>query len=242
MTSSFEALVLCYHAISDRWEHALAMRQNVVERQLAGLLARGYRPVPAEQVMSGRAGDLHVTFDDAYRSVVPLLPTLQRLGIPATIFVSSDYADEGRALAVPELAAEVAAQPDQLETLDWSGLRELAQHDVEIGSHTLSHAHLTQLSDVELERELGESRERVADEIHRPCRFFAYPYGEHDSRVRSAVKAAGYEAAFALHASARPLDPYAVPRVGLYRRDGRLRSRLKLSGRGRSTRLRRRAH
>jgi peptidoglycan/xylan/chitin deacetylase (PgdA/CDA1 family) len=239
MTSSFKALVVCYHAISDRWEHALAIRQKVVERQLADLLARGYRPVSAEQVISGRAGFLHITFDDAYRSIVALLPTLQRLGIPATIFVSSDYADEGRALAVPELAAEAAAQPAELETLDWSGLRDVAQRGLAIGSHTLSHAHLTRLSDAELKRELRESRERVADEIRRPCRFFAYPYGEHDSRVRSAVKAAGYEAAFALHRSARPFDPYSVPRVGLYRRDGRLRSRLKLSAMSRGIGVRR---
>jgi peptidoglycan/xylan/chitin deacetylase (PgdA/CDA1 family) len=232
MASRFDALVLCYHAISDAWEHALAIPQPVVERQVRRLLARGYRPASAEEALSGRPRLLHVTFDDAYRSIRPVLPTLQRLGVQVTVFVSADYADDGRPLGVPELMADVRSQPHELETLDWTALRELAESGVEIGSHTLTHPHLTRLSDAEVERELKGSRERLTDELGRQCRFFAYPYGEHDSRVRARVKEAGYTAAFALQ-DRQPSDGYAVPRVALYRRDGALRSRLKTSGLGR---------
>jgi peptidoglycan/xylan/chitin deacetylase (PgdA/CDA1 family) len=72
-----------------------------------------------------------------------------------------------------------------------------------------------------------EARERIAAELRRPCRFLAYPYGEHDARVRAAARAAGYEAAFALRSSEWRPDRYALPRVDLYRRDGDLRARLK---------------
>jgi peptidoglycan/xylan/chitin deacetylase (PgdA/CDA1 family) len=238
VTSRFDGLVLCYHAISESWEHQLAIPQHVVERQIAGLLARGHRPVSASEVLAGRVG-LHVTFDDAFRSVAALLPSLERLGVRSTIFVSANYADHGDPLSVAELADAVAAQPGELETMDWNGLRAVAERSVEIGSHTCTHAHLRSLSDAELASELCDSRERIAAELGRPCRFFAYPYGEHDARIRAAVKAAGYEAAFALRSASRQFDRYAVPRVDLYRRDGRLRVRLKVSAFGRWVRAHR---
>ena len=228
--SDFRPLVLCYHAVSDGWEHALAVTPRAFERQLRSLLRRGYRPLAADGLLEGPRLGLHVTFDDAYRSVLEALPVLRRLGLPATIFVSTGFADAGgRPLDVPELAAEAAAQPDELATMSWDELRATAGEGVEIGSHTVSHPHLPRLSDAELERELGEARRRVEDEIGRRCRFFAYPYGEHDERVRDAVRRAGYDAAFALAAGASRSNLHALPRIDLYRRDSLLRATLKTS-------------
>jgi peptidoglycan/xylan/chitin deacetylase (PgdA/CDA1 family) len=95
-----------------------------------------------------------------------------------------------------------------------------------VGSHTVTHAHLTRVTDGELARELKESRERLEAELARPCRFLAYPYGEEDDRVRRAARAAGYEAAFGLSSDRAP-DRYAVPRVGIWRKDGLARVTLK---------------
>jgi peptidoglycan/xylan/chitin deacetylase (PgdA/CDA1 family) len=145
--------------------------------------------------------------------------------VPATIFVCSALAADGAAVDVAELAGERAAYPDELLTMDWMTLRRLADAGVEIGSHTRTHAHLTQLDDDTLERELVDSRREIAEALGRPCRFLAYPYGEEDARVRAAACAAGYDAAFGL--SGGRGDRMSVPRVGLYRRDTRLRVRLK---------------
>jgi peptidoglycan/xylan/chitin deacetylase (PgdA/CDA1 family) len=225
----FRPLVLCYHAISDGWEHALAVTPRAFARQLRSLVGRGYRPLAADRLLLGPRRGLHVTFDDAYRSVLSALPTLRALGLPATIFVSTGFADEGRPLDVPELAAEAAAHPDELATMRWDELRAIAGDDVEIGSHTVSHPHLSRLSDAELDDELAASRARVEDELRRPCRFFAFPYGEHDARVQAAVRRAGYEAAFALGAGSDRANPFALPRSDLYRRDSLLRATLKTS-------------
>jgi len=172
---------------------------------------------------------MHVTFDDAYESVANALPILERLRLPATVFACSDYANDGRPLDVPELAAEVAAHPAELATMDWDALRALSERGLEIGSHTSTHPHLTRLSDSELHRELRESRSRLEDELSRPCRFLAYPYGENDVRVREAARRAGYEAAFGLRERFTAPDRFALPRADLYRRDRPLRARLKTS-------------
>jgi peptidoglycan/xylan/chitin deacetylase (PgdA/CDA1 family) len=225
----FRSLVLCFHGISDEWEHSLAVRPALLERVLRALRRRGYRPVRAGDVLGGSRSLLHVTFDDAYTNVWGAVPVLERLAVPATVFACAGFADTGRPLDVPELAAEASAHPEHLATMDWDELRELAERGVEIGAHTVSHPHLPRLSDDELARELGDSRARCEEELRRPCRFLAYPYGEADSRVHTAAQRAGFEAAFVLHGPSRPLNLYALPRVDLYRRDSFARSLLKTS-------------
>ena len=227
MSKRFQPLVLCYHAVSDSWPHHLAVTPRAFERQLSSIRLRGYRPVTAGEAVSARGRMFHVTFDDAYKSVARALPTLERLRVPATVFACSSFADNGRPLAVPELAAQASAYPDELATMDWDQLRDLVDRGVEVGSHTLTHAHLTQLGDAELESELRDSRERIEAALDRPCRFVAYPYGEDDERVHRAARAAGYAAGFAAPGRLVPASVYALPRVGIWRADGILRVTLK---------------
>jgi peptidoglycan/xylan/chitin deacetylase (PgdA/CDA1 family) len=230
--SSFP-LVLCYHGVSAEWTSGLAVAPEAVERQLSALVGRGYRGIAAEEVATRRGRLLHVTFDDAYTSIQGALPALERLGVPSTVFVCTGLADQGLPVDVPELAAERRAFPDELVTLDWDGLRGLAERGVEIGSHSRTHAHLTQLSDRELASELQDSRAAIEEALRRPCRYLAYPFGEQDARVRRHAETAGYEAAFALPGRLVPLHRYALPRIGVYRRDTLTRVRLKASRPGR---------
>lgn len=227
--SRLRPLVLCYHAVSDHWPHALAVGPAALEAQLRRLLARGFRPVGAAETLRAGRNGLHVTFDDAFRSVEHALPVLERLGVRATVFACSGLAEAGLPLDVPELADDVARYPDELVTMSWDELRALAERGVEVGSHTVSHPHLPRLSDEELARELGESRDRLEDELGRPCRFLAYPFGDEDERVRTAARAAGYDGAFALPGRADSDDAHAIPRVGIWREDTRLRAALKTS-------------
>jgi peptidoglycan/xylan/chitin deacetylase (PgdA/CDA1 family) len=230
-TSRFEPIVLCYHAVSEDWNHPLAVRLPRLERQLASVLRRRYRPVSAEATVGGRGKLLHVTFDDAFESIWRAIPTLERLGVPVTVFACPQFAEEGRPLDIPELQAEAAAHPDELRTMSWDGLRALCERGVEIGSHTASHAHLTARSDSELAVEIRDARTRIEDELNVPCRFLAYPHGEHDARVRDTARRAGHDAAFGLarSASLKHFDRYALARIDLYRSDNRLRTGVKTS-------------
>lgn len=225
----FTSVVLCYHAVSASWNDILSVRPQALERQLHLMLALRYRPAPANAVMDGSGRLLHVTFDDAFRSVWNAVPVLERLRVHATVFACSDLAAQGAVLSVPELAVEAHAHPEELATLDWDGLGELAERGFEIGSHTKTHARLTTLSDAELRAELLESRARVQDELGVPCRFLAYPYGAHDERVRAAARRSGYEAAFALPGRTERTDLFALPRVGIWRHTGPFRTAVKTS-------------
>src|SRR5205823_5130982 len=134
----------------------------------------------------------------AFRSIAEVAAALVDLGVEVVVFACSDFADGGRALGIPELRDEAKQYPKALATLNWNGLRALAERGVEIGSHAASHRRLSRLPDTELARELRDSKRRIEAEIGRPCRLLSYPYGEADDRCRAAAREAGYEAAYTL--------------------------------------------
>jgi peptidoglycan/xylan/chitin deacetylase (PgdA/CDA1 family) len=191
-------LVLCYHAVSPTWEHRLCIHPDLLLRQVRAL---------------SRLWHVHATFDDAFRSASTVFPALERLGVSVQIFVCTRYARAGAPLAIPELAGD---DPAQLATMSWDELREHAARGIRMGSHAVSHAHLTRLGDDELRHELGDSKAEIEAELGRRCSELAYPYGEHDGRVRTATRAAGYDRAYALRGLKG--DQYALPRADLYRR------------------------
>ena len=156
---------------------------------------------------------MRVTFDDGFRSAAAVFPQLRRLGVPVQLFICSGYAGDGRALAISELDGDDEAE---LATMTWDELREHADDGVSIGAHTVSHPHLPTLVDDELRRELRDSKDEIEDVLGRPCLDFAYPYGEHDGRVRAAAQAAGFQRAYGLAQGAWG-EPYALPRLDLYR-------------------------
>ena len=156
---------------------------------------------------------LRVTFDDAFRSIASVIPALEDRELEITIFVCTGFARAGAPLTIPELATE---DPRQLATMTWEELRELNSRGIAVGSHTVSHAHLPLLLDGEIRRELSESKEAIESELSSPCLELAYPYGEHDVRVRSLARQAGYGRAFGLRG--RHGDPFSLPRLDLYRR------------------------
>jgi peptidoglycan/xylan/chitin deacetylase (PgdA/CDA1 family) len=109
--------------------------------------------------------------------------------------------------------------PGQVERKDgdrmsWSQIRELDAAGVEIGSHSVSHPHLTALDDKQLEEELVASKQALEDKLGKPVTAFAYPYGEYDRRVVESVIDSGYSCAFTtrhLYAS-RDSNVFQIPR------------------------------
>jgi peptidoglycan/xylan/chitin deacetylase (PgdA/CDA1 family) len=69
----------------------------------------------------------------------------------------------------------------------------------DIGSHTLTHANLAELPRDQARREIVDSRKEIEDEVGRPVRWFAYPFGGRDqfrADLLPLVHEGGYEACF----------------------------------------------
>jgi peptidoglycan/xylan/chitin deacetylase (PgdA/CDA1 family) len=228
-----DTLGVCYHAVSDRWPVEWAVTPAQLRAQLELLVDRGYRGRTFHDAVTTptSARTLVVTFDDAFSSVLDLaFPILSALGLPATVFVVTDFADGGRPLEWPGVEGWVGgAHAAEVRGLSWSELGTLADAGWEVGSHTRSHPRLTELDDAALADELQGSRDACERALGRKCLSVAYPYGDFDARVVAAAADAGYEAAATLpNAPGRP-SPLAWPRVGVYRKDSLRRFRLKIS-------------
>jgi peptidoglycan/xylan/chitin deacetylase (PgdA/CDA1 family) len=125
--------------------------------------------------------------------------------------------------------------------LSWDEIRGMAGNGFDIGSHTLSHAILAELTPPEARRELAGSRRRLEEELNLPVRALAYPNGttlDFNPQVEALTREAGYSAAFTLvPGPARSPEvrsnPMAIRRTAVYLPDGDRRFRAKLAGGGR---------
>jgi len=228
-----DLLVLCYHAVSERWTAPLSVTPAALQHQLMALLKRGYRATTFTRALSQAEGGkrLVVTFDDAYRSVYQLArPILSELGVPATVFVPVHFVDSGAPMAWPGTDRWLGTTHEsELTGMTWSEIRSLADNGWEIGSHTLSHPRLTQIGNAALEKELVASRQRCEDRLGRTCYSLAYPYGDVDERVVRATERAGYVTAAGLPKRLDSRGPLEWPRIGVSHADSARRFALKVS-------------
>ena len=228
-----DVLVLCYHAVSEEWPAALSVTPRRLERQLAGLVARGYRGATfRDAVLNPTASrTLAVTFDDAYRSVIDLAgPILRDLQIPATVFVPTAFAGTEQPMAWPGIDQWLEGpHEDELMPMSWEELGRLADEGWEVGSHTRTHPRLPEIDRAALREELQLSRAECERRLSTPCTSLAYPFGDHDVAVVEAAREAGYSAAGTLPSRFRSPSALRWPRVGIYHGDSELRFRCKAS-------------
>ncbi len=231
-------LVLCYHAVSDKWESPLAVSREALRRQLSLLLDRGYKGTTFTAAITGKsdARTVAVTFDDGYRSVFEhAFPVLAEFGLPGTVFIPTGFVGWRQPMAWPGIEQwATGAHAEELVPMSWDNLRSLVTSGWEVGSHSVSHPRLTTVPDAVLRAELDDSRDECEQRLQTRCRSLAYPYGDHDRRVVEAAGQAGYDAAAVLDRTARAPRPLAWPRVGIYGADSHGRFRLKVSSLTRS--------
>lgn len=221
-TGPSDALVLCYHAVSETWPADLSIAPDRLRAHLQHLAGKGYRGVTFSGLVSGAPTGkvVAVTFDDGYRSVVDLAaPILAELGWPGTLFVPTDHIGSEQPMAWPGIEQWLGTEHEhELMPMGWDEVRKLRDGGWEIGSHTCTHPKLTQIPAERLERELAESRRICAEELG-ACESIAYPYGDHDAGVIAVTAAAGYAAAATLPDGAPRPAPLAWPRIGIYNSD-----------------------
>jgi peptidoglycan/xylan/chitin deacetylase (PgdA/CDA1 family) len=79
--------------------------------------------------------------------------------------------------------------------MSWEQIRELGRAGHEIGSHSMTHPLLPDLTDSQIEDEVATSRSRLSSITGAEVASFCYPNGSYDARCLSAVRDAGYACA-----------------------------------------------
>ena len=175
--SGGRSVILTYHSLDDS-ESVISIPPALFRRQMEFLAASGIPVVPLDQALH-RPGSIAITFDDGFCNLLDhAVPVLERLRLPATIFVVSEYC--GRNNNWPSQPHGV---PD-LPLLSWDKLSALPPL-ISLGAHTMTHPDLRRLSAEECERELCVCQGQIEQHLGRPVRCLAYPYGASSPQVRS---------------------------------------------------------
>jgi peptidoglycan/xylan/chitin deacetylase (PgdA/CDA1 family) len=197
-------LVLCYHNVvapghDGVGEPGLHVACDRFERQMRWLAAH-YQVVTlrefVERLAAGRSlcSMAAVTFDDGYAGVYThALPILDRLGIPATVFLVAEAVGRSAGFAWDGDPVPASHRP-----ADWPTILAARGRRLDVGVHSATHRSLPTLAEAELEAEVVASREVVHQATGVWPEFFAYPFGHWSPRVRDRVESAGYRAGFAL--------------------------------------------
>ncbi len=236
---SRRVIFLCYHSVAPEGPRWLTVSAELFERQLAELGQIGLRGgdlAALAAVAEGRRIEptVFLTFDDGFRdNHETALPLLRRYGYRAFVFVLPPLVDAGAPLAWPEVAEDARHYPS-MRSATWPMLEEMKEAGFEVGSHTLTHAHLVELGDEALREELWDSRRRIRERLG-SCDTLAYPFGEWSPRVAAAAADCGYRFAFTLQTkrAQRRATPLSIPRINVDRRDLGFRFAAKLSASGR---------
>lgn len=203
-----------FHSV-DPSGSVLSMTEAQLDSLLTSIKASGHDVVPLPELLAhpDRERAVALTFDDGMATLATAAaPIIARHGATATLFATTGYI--GQANNWPSQAPSAP----YMAMLDWDGVRGLAAQGWNIEAHTRSHPDLRLSSDAELERELREPIEVIADAVgHRPT-LFAYPYGYLDARV---VAATTRYYAYAVSTTFAPLpraieNRHRVPRLDTY--------------------------
>jgi len=172
--------ILTYHSL-DHSGSVISVRPKRFRIQMETLAAGSAKVVPLTEVLDF-PGAIAITFDDGFLSLAEhAAPVLERLALPATIFVVSGYC--GGRNDWPSQPPGIPRMP----LMSWAVLRDLPPC-FSLGAHTVTHPDLSALEEREILREVCESRTEIEQRTGRQVATFAYPYGAADARAAAVVR------------------------------------------------------
>ena len=180
--------ILAYHKFGDT-PSPMTVTREMFLAQMQYLAEHDYRVVRLRDLPDFLAGRkalpqraVIITFDDGHQSIYRVaFPVLKRFGFPATLFIYTDYIENG------------GLKWDQLGEMIDSGLFELQPH-------SKTHANLAVRWDDESDKRYAErldqetrlSGQKLREHLVDPLYAFAYPYGDANDQVIDVLRGEGY--------------------------------------------------
>lgn len=211
--------ILMYHQIDESPPSGTPLRGLVVSpgsfsRQMAFLKLMGYEGLSMRDLEPYLRGEkrgkvVGLTFDDGYQNNVHnALPVLKKRSFTATCYGVSSMTGRTNSW---DRHLGIAEKP--LMTLeDWRAWRDAG---MDIGSHTQTHANLTQLTAPKAREQITASKHELELALGCDVRHFCYPYGWFGPEHQDMVKEAGYVSATTTHRGRVHVgdNPYTLRRI-----------------------------
>lgn len=226
-------LILTYHSVNNGRKDDLAVTVENFKKQMRYFYEKGYRTVSLTQVIEKRnlaKRPLVITFDDGYRdNYTNVYSILKRYDFSAIIFLVTEYIGTKKLFKPEKHITRYGGREKSYHFLNWAEIREMSDNGIEFGSHSISHPHLTALTQEEIKREILDSKLKIETMIHKSVKFFSYPYGDFNGRIQKILKECGYKGAVVTPYGRLKEGRFSLRRVGIYRKDNMLRFRFKIS-------------
>jgi peptidoglycan/xylan/chitin deacetylase (PgdA/CDA1 family) len=233
-TKAMNIPVLMYHQIDAPPPRGTPLRGLIVAPssfawQMRMLRLMGYRGLSMRElepyIQGHKLGKVvGLTFDDGFQNNVQnALPILLRHGFTATCYgVSSMIGgtnawDHGKVAEKPLMSLQ-----------NWRTWRDAG---MDIGSHTRTHAKLTELPEHEAREQIAHSKQELEHTIGCEVRHFCYPYGWYAPEHEDMVREAGYITATTTHRGRVHAgdNPYSLRRIMVARATHPLQFFLKIA-------------
>ncbi|WP_329742378.1 polysaccharide deacetylase family protein [Dyella sp. A6] len=215
--------ILMYHNIARlprevKRNRSLYVNPGAFARQMWLLHRLGYTGLSMSAAMPYLRGEKSgrvavITLDDGYAdNLDAALPVLQRYRFSATCYVVSGALGQHNTWDADKLSVRKPMMtPTQMRAWHAGGM--------EVGAHTRTHPHLTQLQPSRMQDEIGGCKADLENLLGQPVSQFCYPYGDMNEHVAEAARAAGFDAATTTRRGrARAgMDLWQLPRVPVVR-------------------------
>ena len=213
--------VLMYHKVSLKTGDALTVTVDQMKKQLEWLKTEEFEFITCAALLAALETDeaippraVLITFDDAYLDNFELaLPLLRQLGVPATIFIPTDYI--GKTSAWDQNAAPL---------MNAEQLRATATQGFELALHSHRHVNYAELTTEALTQDVQTCCATLRDLGLPSISAFSYPYGKRPktaagrTALREALQQTGIKAAFRIGNRINPLplrDRFDINRLGV---------------------------
>lgn len=187
------AVVLQYHHVSEKTPASTSVTPARFAEHMRYLEAHKFNVLTMEQFLEFLEKNkalpeksVLITFDDGYESIYRnAWPILKEKGWPFTIFINTEPHDQ-----------------QSSQYISWAQLKELTEHGVTIGNHSVSHPFMTRKLPDEnrgawlkrMRAEVLDAQKRIDEQLGKQPKVFAYPYGEYNSTIQSLMAELGYYA------------------------------------------------
>lgn len=214
-------VMLMYHALtaergSASWPWAVSQGRFLDHVDL--LRSEGWQTRTMRELALGTSDSfpertIVITFDDGFANNLDAVDALITRGMTATWFIVTS------AIGRRPHWEDAGRPPGSM--LSAEDLRQMDASGMEIGSHTVNHVRLPEVSDAALASELNDSKRTLEDLLGKPVESFAYPYGTWNEHCEDAVERAGYRQACTTQTGAALKDGnrYRLRRLAVFNHD-----------------------
>ncbi|MCK4440605.1 MAG: polysaccharide deacetylase family protein [Sulfurovaceae bacterium] len=139
---------------------------------------------------------LIITFDDGWRGNYELLEVFQKYQVKPTIFLTTGLID----------VHEKFLTKDKLLQM---------QKYVNFESHTVTHPNMLKINNIQLKKELSESKKYLETLLKRDINIFAYPFGKYNNQHIPILQQSGYRYALTVDLGFNTInqDNYKIKRI-----------------------------